>query len=280
MTVRLTDLEWTGDVVDLRGRDVEPAVLVDAIRDPADDRVVRGTPGPAHEYVGWLRPGVRLDRRVAFAAVARSLGWTTSQDDDLVAVATELRELETASTDLGDARERAASAGSELDRLRERVAALRGAVRVKREEGLDADEEADELSTAATRLSEAATEREAALQELDRARAAAREAYDLRERRLELEDRAANLRRAARARLADRVRPRVAETLAELGETGPDGAPDALDGGSDPVDEAPDVLVALAAAGVAALTAPVVVELDRFGPHETADVVGTRVLYA
>lgn len=153
-------------------------------------------------------------------------------------------------------------------------------MRAKREEGLDADEEADELSTAATRLSEAATEREAAMQELDRARAAAREAYDLRERRLELEDRAANLRRAARARLADRVRPRVAETLAELGETGPDGAPDALVGGSDPVDEASDVLVALAAAAVAALTAPVVVELDRFGPYETAEVVGTRVLYA
>lgn len=228
--------------------DAEPEQLVAAIRDPADDRVECPTPGPAHAHLGWLHPEVNLNRRAAFAAVARSRGETAPQLDDLYAVAAELRELDAESTDLIDARERAAAAGEERDRLRERVATLRGEVRARREAGLDASEAADELATAARRLSEVATEREAAQQALARARATARDAYDRRERRLELQDRAANLQREARATLAERVRPTIASTVDQLG-------------GSLSAAEAPTV--ALAAATVAAFDAPVVYEIDR-----------------
>ncbi|WP_255194876.1 hypothetical protein [Halorarius litoreus] len=235
-------------LLDRRSDDVPPERLVTAIRDPAADLIDCPTPGPAHEQLGWLRHGMPLNRRAAFAAVARSRGWTAPQLDELVAVARQLRDLDAGPTALADAREQVATAGSERDRLRERAATLRGAVRARREAGLDATEAADELVAVGRKLSEATTEREAARQALDRERTRARDAYDRRERRLELQDRAANLQREARATLAERVRPDVVTALDDL------DAPD--------LDDATDPTVALAAATVAAFDAPVVVELE------------------
>lgn len=251
-------------VVDCRGRDVAAGYLVQAIRDPEDDLVACPTPGPAHTHVGWLHPEMRLNRRAAFAAVARSLGETAPQVDELRAVAAELRSLDAESTDLVAARERVADAGAERDRLREQVATLRGRVQARRDAGLDASDATEELAAAAARLSEATTEREAARQALARARETARDAYDRRERRLELQDRAANLQREARATLADRVRPAVERALADLGAT--------------PLAEAAEPVVALAAATVATFDAPVVYDLDRLEPDEAARELDTTVV--
>lgn len=244
--------------------DTCPGDLVAAIRDPDDDRVPGPSPGPAHEHLGWLHPDLALDRRGAFAAVARSRRLRAPADDALREVAAALRTIERTRTDLAPLRERVAAAGAERDRLRERVATLRGRVQARREAGLDAADATEELRTAARRLSEATTEREAAEQALARAREAARDAYDARERRLALEDRAANLQREARATLADRIRPLV------------DAALTALD--APPHEDAADHTVALAAATVARFRAPVVYELDRLAPTDAAERFDTAVV--
>jgi cell division septum initiation protein DivIVA len=253
-------------VVDRRDTDVDAERLVSAVRDPTDDLLSCPTPGPAHDHLGWLHPGVALNRRAAFAAVARSCGETAPQLDDLRSVAAELRALDTASTDLVAVRERAATVGAERDRLREQVATLRGAVRARREAGLDASDALDELTATAARLSEVTTEAAAARQALDRARETARDAYDRRERRLALQDRAANLQRAARSTLADRVRPDVEAALEQFDERS--------------LADAPDPLVAVAAATVATFDAPVVYELafDVLPPENAARAFGTPVV--
>lgn len=261
MRVRAAGGEHVGPVVDLRGSDVRPQELAAAVRDPDDDRV-RCPPPEAtavHRRVGCIRPDMTLDRQGALAAVARSHGTTAAVDDELAAVEADLEALDAGSTDLAAARERVATAGAERDRLRERVATLRGEIRARREAGLDATDAADDLSDAARRLSEATTERQAAIQALDRARANARNAYDDRERRLRLEDRAANLRRTARTELADAVRQDVSDALPTVSDR--------------PLAETSDPLVALAAARIAKLHAPVVVAVDLFGPEATAGYV-------
>lgn len=245
-------LDDANGIVDRRDADVDAARLVASIRDPDDDRVACPTPGPAHAHLGWLHPDLTLNRRAAFAAVARSRGATAPRVGQFRAVAAELRSIDAGSTTTAEIRERAATAGAERDRLRERVATLQGEVRARREAGLDASDATDELAAAARELSAATTEREAARQALARARETARVAYDRRERRLRLQDRAANLQRAARATLADRVRPEIVGVLDRLGRS--------------PLDEADDPAVALAAATVATFDAPVVLELDRDDP--------------
>lgn len=257
-------VDGTREVLDCRGIEADTAELVAAIRDPDDDRVACPTPGPAHDHLGWLRPGMHLSRRAAFAAVARSRGETAPQVDDLRTVAAEMRRLETGSTDIATARERVAAAGDERDRLRERVATLRGEVQARREAGLDVSDATDELASVAARLSEVTTEREAAEQALDRARRTARDAYDRRERRLELQDKAANLQREARATLAHRIRPAVDRALDRLGEP--------------TLTAAPDSTVALAAATVAVFDAPVVAELEDPAPDVLASELDVAVL--
>jgi hypothetical protein len=251
-------------VVDRRDTDVAVERLLEGIRDPSDERVACPAPGPAHAHLGWLHPELTLNRRAAFAAVARSRGETAPQVADLRSVAVELRTVAAESTDLAEARARVAAAGDEYERLRERVATLRGAVRAQREAGLDASDDAAELEATAARLSEVATEAEAARQALDRARATARSAYDQRERRLELQDRAANLQRAARATLADRVRPEVEAAL------------DQWDGG--PLESAPDPVVGVAAATTGTFDAPVVCELDWLDPVDAVGAFDTSVV--
>lgn len=252
----------TDGVVEYRDADVDAERLVASIRDPDDDRVACPAPGPAHAHLGWLHPDLTLNRRAAFAAVARSRGASAPQVDELRSVAAELRSLEADSTALADARERVAAAGAERDRLRERVATLRGTVRARREAGLDASDAADDLAAAARELSEVTTEQEAARQALDRARTAARGAYDRRERRLHLQDRAANLQRKARATLAKRVRPDISRALDRLGRP--------------PLEEAGDPAVGLAAATVAAFDAPVVLGLDP--PERVVDGIAAPVV--
>jgi len=255
-----------GPVVDLGGSEVAPEQVVGAVRDPADDRVRCPEPGTAHRHVGCITPDTALQRRAALAAVARSRGETAPQDEALDAVRDELAGLSVDDTDLTAARERVAETAEDLERLRERVATLRGRVQARREAGLDPGDAEDALADAARDLSEAATAHAAAEQALDRARDRARAAYDARERRLRLQDRRDNLRRAARDHLAAAVEPAVGDALADV--------PVAAD---DPADASASA-VAMAAARVAALNAPVVLAWGPFGPAEAAEWLDTPVI--
>ena len=257
--------ELAGPVVDLRGIDagVSPAGVRDAIRSGCPTRPGRPTvhappPTRVHAHVAHLTPGASVDRRAALAAVGAATGIDTPHDADLAAVKASLRAVSVPAVDdaeLRAARRRAAAAGSETDRLRERVATLRGRVVARREDGADdaAAEAEASLSEATRTLSEASTERVAATQRLATLKERARRARDAREERLRLQDRAGNLRRARRAALADAVTSEFREARARIGSVlgaRPGTSPDA------------GLRDALAVAVVAPLRAPVVVAPD------------------
>lgn len=223
-----------------------PREVAAAVRDPTDPRVPSPAPGPAHEHVGCVVADLSLDRRGALAAAARSLGYGAPQDDDIRAVREELAGVEVPGVDLPAARERVAAAAEERDELRERVARLQGKVRGLREAGDPTDAEAA-LEEATRELSAVETEHAAAEQALAHVRERAREARDVRERRLRLRDRVGNLERDAREHLAGEVRPRADEAVAVADWT------DARR-----LAEATDPTAALAVARVADLAAPVV----------------------
>lgn len=114
------------------------------------------------------------------------------------------------------------------------------------------------MDEAVRTLSEVETEHAAAEQTLARARERAREAWDVRERRLTLEDRLANQRREARAHLAAAVTEAFTAAVA--------AAPgDAADAGA-----ACPLTRALAAVRVADLDAPVVLVDPPFPDVATA----------
>jgi hypothetical protein len=229
-----------------RDRDGGPPVTVDC-----------PDPGPVHDHAGYLHPDRSVSLRSALAAAARSRGHEAPERAALAEARAALGDVEPPEVDLSSARRRVAEAGEDAAELGERVAELRGRVRALREAGVDASAAEDELATAARRLSEAETERVAARQRLDRARTAAREARHIRSRRHELEDRVANLERAARASLAAAVHDEFAAAVDAVPGPGEAGdAPGDYDG--DPV------TAALAVVRVAAVAAPVVLSVRRF----------------
>lgn len=254
-------------VDDATGESVDPEAVVAAVR-AETGAVDCPTPGPVHDHVGLVVPGRTIQRRAALAAVARSRGKTPPQQDELDRVHGELSRVDSPSVDLDGPRQRAAAAGSEAERLRERVAAMRGRVRALRDERLDASEAEAELADAAAALAETETERAAAEQALERARQRARAARDTRDRRLRLEDRAANLERAAREWLAEEVRPAVDR-----------GVREAPDSSAESLADAEPVTGALAVARVAELTAPIVLACSRFeSASDAADWLGASVI--
>ncbi|SFR33790.1 hypothetical protein SAMN04488124_0358 [Halogeometricum limi] len=197
-----------------------------------------------------------FDRYGALATLARTRGHTASEERTLAHVRDELAETAApAPEDLTTARRRAAEAGAETERLRERAATIRGRLEATRDAGADAEAVERELEETMRRLSEVATERVAARQRLDVQETQARAARDSRERRMRLEDRIANLRRTIRRSLAETVYEEFGGAVTAL--------PDAFDAdaGDEPggYDGEP-VAAALAFARVAPLRAPVVVE--------------------
>jgi hypothetical protein len=271
--LRLPDgTAFEGAVVDLRGVDtgVSPAAIQDAIRAGCPTRPGRPTvhaPSPTrvHRYVCHLTADISVDRQAALAAVGGVRGVETPHDAELSRVKRSLRELSTPTVDdaeLRAARRRAAEAGSETDRLRERVATLRGRVAARRGDGNeDGDDDAlaeaeASLSEATRNLSEASTERVAAKQRLAALEERARQARDAREERLRLEDRAENLRRARRAAWVDAVESDFHDVRGRIGST--------LDGRTGPLEDgggaAEGLRDALAIAAIAPLRAPVVVD--------------------
>jgi hypothetical protein len=257
-----------GWAIDLRDSDVPPAAVVAGVRgSQAADSGDGGSPGPVtveapapgrvHERVGYVRPGMSVSTRSALAAAARSRGYETALDDRLADRRAGLEAIEPSPVSTRAARRAVADAAEETASLRERVAELRGQVQAVRERGGDTGDLEAELAAAASRLSEAETERIAATQRLDRARRQARERREERERRLRLADEVGNLERSVRDRLCDRLEPAYAAAVDAV----PGDAP------SEPL-AAEGVTAALAICRVAALSAPVVLDCDRFDDAE------------
>lgn len=252
--------------VDLGGA-AEPTAVVRAIRGEDVDGVVADcpAPGPLHPHVGHVHEGMATDVRGALAAAARSLDEEAPQRDAIDATRAELEALSVPDADLAEVRREVAEAGAATERLRERIATLRGRAAAFEEAGDDAAaaEAREALRDAVGDLAEAETERIAAEQRRDRLEGEARTVRDRRERRLELQDRVANLERAARRHLAGTVYDRFRSAVDALPGEGRAGeGPGEYEG--DPV------TAALAAARVGRVEAPLVLATDRLGDARTA----------
>lgn len=217
------------------------------------------------EVLGQLPTGHTLRRELA--AAARSRGRESSVATEIAATHERLAAIAVPDVDLAGARKRLAEATGEEERLKERVAAARGELRARREVGATTADAVASLEEAAAALSSAQTERVAAEQALNRRRERAAEARDVRDRRLELQDRLANLRREAGRELARETYPAFRAALAAV----PCGSPQ--DAGSSPSAYAgPELPASFAAVRIAELPDPVVVDrnawavLDGKGP--------------
>lgn len=264
------------------GVTVDPAVLARAVRREGDSdarvAVVADQPGPAHEHVGCIRPAVGLQTQTALAAAARSRGIETPHDAALAGAREELAALESqreTETDQGTAGERAqhrkaaAAATTETERLRETVAAARGRLQARREQGLNPAPAAEELAAAVERLSEAETEAAAARQRLQTIRERTRDRRDAREERFRLEERVANLERQVRKHRREQVHEAYVAALEAV---------PGVDSVTEPF-EAEPVTRALAVARVAELSAPVVLACERFeSAGAAADWLDTAVI--
>lgn len=203
MRVAFGGVERRGRAIDLRDEPVSAETVVAAVRDPDDGRVECSPPQAVHGRVGLLHQDVSVRPVAAVADAARTQGASTEYDEELRAVAAELAEIEVPDVDLEAARERVAETAADVDRLNERVARTSGRVEARREGDADASDAEATLQTATRELAEAETDYHAAREALAAARERAQDARDARQRRLELQDRRENLRRAARRALAD-----------------------------------------------------------------------------
>ncbi|OTF00210.1 hypothetical protein B9G38_16285, partial [Halorubrum sp. SD612] len=116
---------------------------------------VRARPEPS-AVLGRLPTDATLRRQLA--AAARSRGRTASVAAEIDDIEAELAAIEIEPVDLTEARRRVAETTGEIERLKERVAALRGDARARRAVDAEADETLDELEAAAAELSAAQTE--------------------------------------------------------------------------------------------------------------------------
>lgn len=235
--------------------DLREPIGPDAEPDRAESATVTHS-GPRPEAVlGRLPTAASLRRELA--AAARSLGRESSVDDEIADLRGALATMDVESVDLGTARRRVADASGEEERLKERVAALRGDVRARRAVDAETDDSLEELESAASKLSSVQTERIAAEQALERARERAARARDERERRLELRDRLGNRRRDARRELAIEIYSAFRGALDAV----PDADPD--DAGSGPGEyEGPSLQASMATIRIADLDGPVVIGSD------------------
>lgn len=255
MILRLRGETHRGQAIDLRDSRVDPAGLVRAIRAATDAIVAAPPPGPVHEHVGWLHPGMDCAPRAALASAARSRGRTTSYDERIATLEADIAAIDVDHVDLTPYQREVATAGEDVAALRERVATLRGRVQADREAGRDATAVERDLRETVAALSEAETDQLAAEQALAEAERAARRARDARERRLSLVDRRDNLRRRAREQLVADARSRFREALRALPVDSPPSQ------GSDPLTagDVPPLHAALAIARMARVRAPLVV---------------------
>lgn len=280
-----------GPIVDLRDstdatgpsvRRLENAIRSGCPTRPAAPTVHAPAPGRTHAYVARIDRDTTLRTRLALAAAAADIGVETPHDDDLVAALRSLRALLPAPIDdaeLRDARRRAAEAGAETDRLRERAATVRGRVTALRDAAADESTstlEPDEalaeaeaaLSDVTRELSEVATERTAAAQRLRLLERQARSARDQRNARIRLEDRVENCRR--------RVRTARVAAVSDDFDTAKAAVAQRIDDGM-LKDSAPDLLDALAVVRIAPIRAPLVVDGDVADALGGPDAAGDRL---
>lgn len=275
-----------GRAVDLRSceavedADLDPETVATAVREGAATTaegtrvsVLARTPGPLHHRVGCVTPAVSIRPRTALAVAARSRGWTTPVDDDLVAARERLRAHRAGEGDTPRDEDRPettarrrdlAAVTADVDRLRERAAEARGRLQASDagETTAPSDGEAP-LAAAIRELSEAETAAAAARERHRRARDAARDRRDRLQERLHVADEVRNLEREARAHLVGRARDAYETALGAV-PGGPDSTPP-----SDPFAAEPDAM-ALAVARVGDVSAPVVLAGDRFSDAGTA----------
>ena len=238
---------------------VDPSRVAEAVRSPDAGSgswiaVDAPPPGPVHDHVGHVRPAMGLRTRTALAQAARSQGLESPCADDLAAARERLAGLDVEEGDIASHRRALAEATAETDRLRERVATVRGKLQAAREHGAEAPDAATDLGAAIRDLSEVETEGVAARQQLCQARENARQRRDRRERVRRLEDRVANLEREARAHLVEQVADRYTAAVTDVPGAGSVANPF----------DADSVTAALAVARLAALSAPIVLACDRF----------------
>ncbi len=253
------------------GRAVDPAVVCAAVRQ-ADPVALGGTelaieaptPGSVHEFVGCIHPGMGLRIRTALAQAGRSRGLSTPHDETLDDLRAALAKLDPPQSDTADHRHAVAEATAETGRLRERVATARG--RVAAQENDDDGSDRERLADAIQELSEVETREAATRERLARERSDRRRRRDRLERRLELEDRIANLERAARSHLVDHLREEFTRAVAQVPSIEP--APSHTDEPG-PFDVDP-VTAALAIARIGDLSAPIVLACDRFVSPQAA----------
>lgn len=265
-----------GETIDLRERPVDPSTVATAIEsaDPVeiDDRTLDidcPEPGPVHDRVGVIVPDRRYEIRTALAAVARERGYEAPEDEEIERIEAELSAVETHPVDARTVRRRLAELDTDTTALEEEVAALRGKIQARREDGADVSALQEQLQAVIGELTDAETDRIAAEQALDAVRSDARADRDRRERRLRLQDRRKNRQRAARDRLAARLLPTFERALTRVPGAARD--PD----GSVPT----GATAALAVCRIAPIAAPVVICEDseqaagtagRYPPAEAA----------
>lgn len=270
MILRTDSVVREGRVVDARDLSLDADAVLEAIRtqeaelpDVHPVTIDAPDPEPVHERVGYLRSGMGLRARTALAAAARSRGLDAPQDAAIERVEAELAALDLEPVERAAARKEAAETADETARLRERVAELRGRIQERRDRDADTDDLEPELLEAIRELSEAETEQVAASQRLAGTAETARENRDARERRLRLQDRTANLERAARAHLAETLEAEYAAGVAAVPGSDEGGGGAAGEQPADPF-AVDGLTAALAVARVADLSAPVVCSCGRF----------------
>ncbi|WP_276273459.1 hypothetical protein [Haloarcula litorea] len=257
----------TGRAVAVGDLPVGGAELAAAVRGERDRPTVEApSPTPVYDYCGRVRPEMGLETRTALATAARSLGATTPRDETIAALRSELDDLSPAQPSRPPALD--PPSADRLAALRETAATERG--RLDARTALDAETDGIEqtVRSATRELTEAETERTAAVEQRVRRREAAREYRDRLDERRRLADRLANERRAARAHLVDSFTDRFRDALAAVPASVP---PEPF--------EAPPVAAALAVLRLGHTPAPVVLEVDRFdSPAAAADALDAPVL--
>lgn len=262
----------SGRFGDRRASTADPSTSRESSVDPPSPGDSTGGPpaspeGPVSDPSEVLRrvpTGTTL--RTELAAAARSRGMTSSVASELSRLHASIDSVEIPSVELERARKRVAETTGETERLKERVATIRGDVRTRRAVDVDTAESLADLEEAAAALSAAQTERIAAEQALESARERAAVARDERERRLKLRDRLANRLRDARSELATATYPSFRRAIVAVpgGEQAtPGDGPSAYDGSS--------LAASFAAVRISAIDGPVALGPDAAARFERWD---------
>lgn len=265
-----------GESLDLRDSDIDAEAVLSMIRDETATPEVRcPSPTPSHDVLGHV-DDPPPSHRTLLAAAARSRGHVAPQRPQYDAVIARLDSLNVSTVNVETARKRVADAGNDETRLREQMATLRGQLQARRETGADTESVTTALADTAARLSEVETERVAAEQTLARQEQRAVDAREMRQRRLELQDEAANLERQMRASLAEQLTPVFDDAVAVVDEhrnfaADADADGDATEDGTGDDGGRTSVTTHLAAVCLADLRAPVVVSPPVFDSTRVAE---------